>query len=968
MEFAYSVCFLIFSQKTCTFRSKFWKISIYAISETIILAQSIQFFWYPNLPIKDWEKFSAFWNIINLPSTDVLAARLDLLKEYLIFEILLIGTLFFGVIVICLLKLFKKIVPRIVLYTCRIVSVFLCDLFFIPSSILLFVLCKYSNEKIEYISEYPNSIKGETLNFGEAGRVLAIILLILIVVFSFFYETCEYEIRHTSDEDFSDGKIHPKADILSKIVAFANCYMMTNLQLLDYETYLLAVSIMYSITTLAFIYYLPYYSRYLNFFKIFVNIDCLGIIVFFWFGYRVNNAGIIFLLGLIMQIALLFVAYQIILIRQSRIIHYSSSQYKSFEKFELSIRGLLKDGSLSTSLLSITNKNFKYSKSKLIPILQAYYCTDILENCTLGLNKIFNTSHKGLNIFTNYQIYKCKEIMISSCQIYSDTYKFFRYFIDFDDIKRQDRKFCEVYFRFFGNVIEKKLNLSQIKKQVNEIMTMVENLKEGYEKLKARFPDALEIKQIYGSLLLNLLSDLQQGQRLMNRYSFYAAKSSSKVPNKLSKFTIDRCFIVVSGNKHNIGQILFHNKNFINLFGFPQESIKELNIKHLIPKSYANSHFHYMKKFLKNATSHIVFNRAPLPLLDSDNFLHECLVSIECIGYENSVNFIIAIDSLGYKKREYVLINDNGYMEEHSKYFPTLIGANRKYVSNSFIQEYIPEINLNDFHDNEHKEISFLNKQTNNMTTVKTMNKILSVKKSRFRIFYLSNNIDKISSWNEDNFFAKDDIDDDEFDAPSTLTDKYSENNSTGPKKVKIMDNKSSGNQKSTDKSRQSSFSTSSLVMTIKEIKSFKKSILVLKLARYILLLLIIVLIAASIAIIIYISQEVSHSNSLIALNHLNNQAFYMAQLSLVLRCLHVENVANISLIYTLENAQDILIELKYYQDSLLKDYNSWSYCPSSNIVKQPIVPYWVLEKSPVLKYTNLHKILELIIENVFII
>ncbi|OMJ87330.1 hypothetical protein SteCoe_10923 [Stentor coeruleus] len=89
-----------------------------------------------------------------------------------------------------------------------------------------------------------------------------------------------------------------------------------------------------------------------------------------------------------------------------------------------------------------------------------------------------------------------------------------------------------------------------------------------------------------------------------------------------------------------------------------------------------------------------------------------------------------------------------------------------------------------------------------------------------------------------------------------------------------------------------------------------------------------------------------------------------MTQLALVLRCLHAENVANISLIYTNENAQEVLIEMKYYQDKLLKDYNSWSYCPSSKIIKEPIVPYWVLEKSPVMKYENLYEVIELIIEN----
>ena len=116
------------------------------------------------------------------------------------------------------------------------ISVFLCDLFFIPSCILLLILYKYSNKNIEYIDEYPNRIKGETMNFGDTGKVISVLSLSAIIVFTLCYETCEYEIRHIPDEEFSDGKIHPKADVLSKIIAFANCFIMTNLQLLDYET------------------------------------------------------------------------------------------------------------------------------------------------------------------------------------------------------------------------------------------------------------------------------------------------------------------------------------------------------------------------------------------------------------------------------------------------------------------------------------------------------------------------------------------------------------------------------------------------------------------------------------------------------------------------------------------------------------------------------------------------------------
>lgn len=124
-------------------------------------------------------------------------------------------------------------------------------------------------------------------------------------------------------------------------------------------------------------------------------------------------------------------------------------------------------------------------------------------------------------------------------------------------------------------------------------------------------------------------------------------------------------------------------------------------------------------------------------------------------------------------------------------------------------------------------------------------------------------------------------------------------------------------------------------------------------------------MIASNIAIVAYISKEVNHSNSLTAFTNLSNLAYALSQTSLILRAIDLNYITGTFNVFTLQNATDNIALLKKYQNLLLSDYDSWSYCPSSNIINKNVISYWDFESEPVLKYGSLTSIVGIVITKV---
>lgn len=154
------------------------------------------------------------------------------------------------------------------------------------------------------------------------------------------------------------------------------------------------------------------------------------------------------------------------------------------------------------------------------------------------------------------------------------------------------------------------------------------------------------------------------------------------------------------------------------------------------------------------------------------------------------------------------------------------------------------------------------------------------------------------------------------------------------------------------------------------EIKSLKKAVFVLNMTKLVLFLSVIsiqivVMIISSIATLSYISLEVKHSNSLKPMINLGDIGYLVSGVSFILRYLDASIHGNYTAYYTYENVEDLLTVLKERKNVLSDEYNEWAYCPSSKIIKENIIPYWVYEKKPILRYSNLPNLLDVFLSSV---
>ena len=95
-----------------------------------------------------------------------------------------------------------------------------------------------------------------------------------------------------------------------------------------------------------------------------------------------------------------------------------------------------------------------------------------------------------------------------------------------------------------------------------------------------------------------------------------------------------------------------------------------------------------------------------------------------------------------------------------------------------------------------------------------------------------------------------------------------------------------------------------------------------------------------NIGIVVYLSKEISDVNTLQALNNFASLTNVFAQVGMISRSLDVTRKLNITGFFTLSELNNTIIELGNYQNTLLPDYGTWSYCQASDIINDNIIPY----------------------------
>ena len=713
----------------------------------IILSQSIQTFWYPQRQLQNWGNFGQFWNGISIPSIDNTAVTYNFAPECIITIMIFVSLTAFLTLLVITIKYFKWKTPHMIIPITRNLLRLICDVYFISSAKILFAVIKYSSSQYTIVQEYSTS-NTSMFDYGTSGLISCVFLLLILIFLTTIYNATSCDIRQPLDNKLSIAKSRTIVNQLRSIVYFLNLFMYFFLGYSYYQIYIFAILILYGILTGYYAYYLPFYCEILNYVKIFFHLDCFFIILAFWIGYLLNDSGVPFLLTLIMQVVLLIISYFILKYRISKISKDIQAFYKQFEVFELSIRQVLKSGELEERIITQMNKNFYLYRDKLNIVMQTYYCSDILLNDTLAYNKIIGLNIKGIDIFTNFQIYKCRKNITSKCKISpAEGIQLYQYFTDLEKLKLDDISFCEKYSKFLQTIVEPNPNLSKLKNFIDELINQQNLLTNSYQEILTTFPNSNEANEMYGSFLTYILYDLEKGKLYLNKI----IQSGNDVGPSKGNYTKvnDRGFITFSGHAKNSGKIIYANKSFISYLGIPAELAKTFFFSDFLPKSYSKDHDLLLKNFIKNYTESIVYKTLPLFLVNYNGYLCEYFITLECIGDKDSINFLCSIDPIHCGQRELAVIDLNGFIYSHSKDFLKMLGYEYKTGENMNIQYYIPDLFINELIIDTVYEIK-QKMPSNCERTSKTIGTILKsckINEIIIYILFITDDMNQLTSW-----------------------------------------------------------------------------------------------------------------------------------------------------------------------------------------------------------------------------
>ncbi|OMJ77840.1 hypothetical protein SteCoe_22473 [Stentor coeruleus] len=962
MDFLYKIWLTLYPCNRSISESASLLIIYIALYNLCILGQSLRFFWQAKSDLSNWSSFKVFWYIISAPSIDPIADYYNFMSNYVLFIIIFSSSALILFIVLAIIVGFKKKLPVFYIALTRLSIFILCDLMFIPITTMFFLIFKYSSEEFEEIEEFSENVNVKILNYSVFGQGFSVFFIGVIGIFTVFYEACAYELRLASTSIVNTSKSNSKACVLIKIVQFLNCYLATDLKASNYEAFLILCFFMYGVCAGYLIYNLPYYSFVTNLLKVYVNVDCAFLSLAFWVGLKMNRADIVALITIFSQLPILILVKETLRFRESSLPDINNITSSNFYFFELSIRKYLTSGSLKEGLLSYLVKNYHHYPCKSNRIIQAYYCSDILHNKMLGLNKIIGIQSKGLDIFTNFQVYKCKEQLKEECQNTSEGFKLHQYFVDFFKAKEKDKGFCLEYLSFIEKISRGKYKINELRWFINSLAKETKKIRKMYENILERFPTSIDTKGLYGSLLINVLNDVENGNKFIGKAEETRVALNKGMPKHHLSFANGRAFIVLSGKPETIGKLMFFTNNFLDFLHLKGKEARGLSINSLMPKDFREPHDNFLLNFLENTTNIEVFKCMPSFMLDSKGFLLECTMSSEIIGCVDSVNFICAIDMiLASKDRGFSFMHPNGLLKEHSKNFPLILGLNKKSIENIYIQEIFQDFSFDDFSTVDFVQVRY-NLQSK---LINILIKDVQVGNAILKILYVCFDTHELHKLERLNTFDLKNIENRRI----SFLLASGERLDTALQADQLEKN---FNEKANiyEKSAPNAQSSTSLFSSIPESNHIKQSLKVLSMTKCVLFIsvfsiqLLSILISTGI-LIGYISDEVNKQVSLTAFLNLSDTAYSSAYLTLLTRILDIKRRSGLYSEFNMTNFKEIINDLNVNQNKLLNSYNSWSYCPASSLLKSVEINYWDEYPDTVLKQESLINLIRMMIKNV---
>lgn len=396
------------------------------------------------------------------------------------------------------------------------------------------------------------------------------------------------------------------------------------------------------------------------------------------------NSTTSFLLIIGISPFLLCLSYSFVTSRLAKIDNVAALQVNlttSESLFKLYLRSLSGKSKSRMEYLSIVD-NFNLfrrrcpSRSKMLDILEAKFCIEILKNEKLAYIKLCNLNRSGLNLeafFIQSQIRKRLETNTKKWEEVE--------FLEFSNklriVKDLDKRVTFAYYKLWHEISRKVPQEKRISKCISTIRKNVNSVKNQYEYILYNYPESQEVYQLYCSFLSTVLDDKAKENIISLLQSRFALKQS-QVKSSMKNFS---CFgqghgvIIICASDYNFSKIIFLNEKASEIFGCDRGAIIGSDINNFIP--VVSNHCEYMRKFVEDfrkVNIKMPFNSF---FLDTQGFLKDCNLIIKLTSLHNSPVFLVSLVER-LRKREIAILDNEGRILAHSQKLNDLFGMELK--------------------------------------------------------------------------------------------------------------------------------------------------------------------------------------------------------------------------------------------------------------------------------------------------
>ena len=513
----------------------------------------------------------------------------------------------------------------------------------------------------------PNHSSGKFISLART-----LLSLLFLFIGNWVYEFFCAEIRHTAKDKVVYAKSSMYVDL--KVKFLYTTIVVVNLFVYDQHPQLFQVLVLAcsGYSAAQYMYFLPYYSIYINKLKIIcVSIESFAALAFL-IGYMVDDAQTILTFTIFTTPCGCFIVNYLVEYRRSFIRKINPKRCNPF-MLELYLREQLADTScLDREILNKIDKSFfvnNYKNCQLMGVWQAYYCIDVIRDYRMAFIKLSKCWSCAYSLPADFQTYKCSYMLNSIEFMDYEDLSYIRYALKLENLKKEDMNVCVSLLKFWGELIGQG-DLKNLNILVEDIGYGIVSVQTEYQYLIENYPSSNNCREFFRTFLTDIVSEVSALNHLTSKMNSNKEYINSQTINY---FDDSNGVILISGNEKNIGEIIYSNSPFAEILNQRLNTIIGSNISVFIPELYSKNHNQALTNFVNFCLESEVPFSGTLFLQTEKGYLVESVIKSRCSAIKSNVFFLVIIKRVE-TKRHIILYNHEGIIFSYSKDLPDFLG------------------------------------------------------------------------------------------------------------------------------------------------------------------------------------------------------------------------------------------------------------------------------------------------------